>query len=100
MVERLRELKQKRRVTAKEIAKASGVSPQTVYGWLAGKVPRSKHLASVASFLGVTTDYLVHGDQAGPRSELIQELRACVPQLTTSQLIVLLMMARELARKN
>jgi len=96
---RLRRLKEDRRVTAKEIAKACGVSPQTVYGWLAGKSPKYKHLASLSEYFGTTTDYLVHGNRSTERIATARELIRIGPKLTDSQLNLLLMMARELVKQ-
>lgn len=97
---RLRALKNERRVTAKEIARGCGVSPQSVQNWLSGKTPRSKHLASLSSYFGVSTDYLVHGERDAQREGIEQELAKLLPQLSTSQIYAVLIIVRELGSKN
>lgn len=97
--ERLRKLKKKRRVTAKEIARACQVAPQSVYGWLNDVSPRSIHMASLSSFFGVTTDWLVNGNQSPTRTEIVRELREIIPQLTEAELRALLAVAREFSKK-
>lgn len=100
MEQRLRELKNNRRVTAKEIARACGVSPQAVQSWLSGKSPRSNHLASLSAYFGVTVDYLAHGERDAQRAEIEQELAQLLPQLNTKQLYAVLIIVREIDANN
>ncbi|NHR07625.1 helix-turn-helix transcriptional regulator [Chromobacterium haemolyticum] len=97
--ERVRRLKERRGVTVEEIAFACAVTEPTVYGWLKTTMPRNNHLASLATFLDVTVDHLVHGDRSETRDEIVHELRTLVPQLSNYQLTVLLMTAKEFAKK-
>lgn len=92
----LRKLKRRRSLTAKQIASACGVSTQTVYGWLNGKMPRINHLNSLSAYLGVSKDYLLHGDNPEDVSRLLAELNAILPHLTQSQLYALVVVAREM----
>lgn len=97
--DRLRQLLSKKRCTHKEIALECGVSTQAVSGWLAGTQPKPKHLASLAAYLGVTTDYLVSGDGTLGRKLQIEALMAELPTLDDDDIKLLVMTAQRLNRR-
>lgn len=48
----------------KDLANAIGVTPQTVSAWKArGTSPGAEHISSIAEYLGVSTDYLLTGEE-------------------------------------
>ena len=47
--------------TPNSVAKALGISSGSVTAWKNGTEPRSKTLAKLAEYFGVTTDYLLNG---------------------------------------
>lgn len=97
--DRLRDLKEQKKVLAKEIAEACGVTPQSVHGWLKDILPRTKHLSSLAAYFGTTTDYLVHGNPSPERVAIIRELLRLGAKLSDSQLKALLITAREFVKQ-
>ena len=99
--DRLASLKSHQKITAKEIAKFCDVSPVTVFKWLGGRsVPRMQHMAKLAGMLGVTSDYLVHGDQEPKREAAIEKLRAALPNLSTKQIMLIVELSDEFLGKN
>lgn len=94
--DRLRSLQAKDRRTLKEIALACGVTPQAVGGWLKGSRPRSKHIASLAAFFGVSVDYLVHGTGTLGRKIALEELMVEASELDYADIKALVMLARHL----
>ncbi|QOD81911.1 helix-turn-helix domain-containing protein [Chromobacterium haemolyticum] len=99
LADRLRALKNQHRVTIKEIARACEVSQTTVYGWLSGKMPKSKHLAKQAEYFRVTTDYLVHGNRSTERTAMLLELQQLAPWIGNEELRALLITARIFAKR-
>ena len=49
-----------------QLAKAIGVSHVAIANFLNGQLPRSAHLASLADFFGVRTDWLLGRDNDDP----------------------------------
>lgn len=48
-----------------DVARATGISDMTLSDWKRGKTrPKADKIAKIASFLGVTVDYLVRGEEA------------------------------------
>ena len=63
--ERIFELLGNKRSRQLELAKAIGVSTQTVSSWKTrGSDPSAKLISSIADFLGVSTDYLLTGKES------------------------------------
>ena len=63
--ERIFELLGSKRSRQLELAKAIGVSTQTVSSWKTrGSDPSAKLISSIADFLGVSTDYLLTGKES------------------------------------
>ena len=62
--ERIRQLLEKRRISAHELAKILGVNPQSVYNYLAGtsKAPLSFVLAILESFPDVSAEWMLRGE--------------------------------------
>jgi len=58
--ERLRELRQEKGLSARVLGKAVGIADSTIIQWENQKhVPNIEHLAILAKFFGVSTDYLL-----------------------------------------
>ncbi|MGC0152384.1 helix-turn-helix domain-containing protein [Chromobacterium vaccinii] len=96
--DRLRRLKKRHRTTIRAIAAFCEVSETTVYGWLKSTRPRTIHMAKLAEFFDVTIDYMVHGEQSEKRDQIVLELRTLVPNLSTDQLYIMLLTARQFAK--
>lgn len=48
-----------------DVARATGISNMTLSDWKRGKTrPKADKIEKIASFLGVTVDYLVRGEEA------------------------------------
>ncbi|WP_208108276.1 helix-turn-helix domain-containing protein [Paludibacterium purpuratum] len=98
--DRFRIEKAKLRLSAKDIARQVGVCQQTVYDWLAARQhPRMHHLSSLAALLNVSADYLLYGTHDSQRQQLLQDLSATLPQLSTYQITILLHAALEFRRR-
>lgn len=64
--DRIRSLRRQKGLTAEALAEATGISPQYVSELEHGKKNMSMTIFfAVAEALGVSTDYLLHGDMAG-----------------------------------
>jgi len=100
LADRLRRLKDERRVFDKEIAAGCGVSTQMVNRWLKGAMPRAKHLTSLAEYFHTTVEYLVHGNRPAARIATARELIKIGRKLTDSQLHALLVVAREYLKQS
>ncbi|MBP4049047.1 helix-turn-helix transcriptional regulator [Chromobacterium violaceum] len=96
--DRLRRLKRRTRATIRAIAAFCKVSEATVYGWLKSTYPRINHMAKLAEFFDVTIDYLVHGELSEKRDQIVLELRTLVPDLSTDQLYIMLLTARQFVK--
>jgi transcriptional regulator with XRE-family HTH domain len=58
--DRIKELREKHRVTQEELAKAVGTSPTNISRLEAGEqAPRANLLAAIADYFGISTDYLL-----------------------------------------
>jgi len=58
-----------------DVARALGLSPTAVWNWLKGNTfPREETLASLASELGLTADYLKNGNGAAKAVNQSQEV--------------------------
>ena len=58
--ERMRDLRRRRGIDQDVIAKATGCSVRTVYGWESGTTdPPASAILLIADVLGITTDYLL-----------------------------------------
>jgi len=100
---RLRQLRQRRRLTQDELATAVGVSRSAVAQWESGRSGQATlHLRRLADALGVQIDDLMRdGDQhavetvaeAGDERALLRLYRACSP----ADRQLLLLMARRIA---
>lgn len=59
---RIKELREKRGISASEFARLVGVTPTAVWNWEKNSItPRRPALESIAKVLGVTTDFLLGG---------------------------------------
>lgn len=68
-----------RSMTLPELARKSGVSRHTLFGWAQGQKPRDiAQLHKVASVLQTTVDHLCFGDGADDQSRRVTELDALV----------------------
>ncbi|MGV0167643.1 helix-turn-helix domain-containing protein [Furfurilactobacillus sp. WILCCON 0119] len=56
--ERIKELAKKRGLNLREVNDKAGLKPNVIYSWKT-KTPSAEKLQSVASLLGVTSDYLL-----------------------------------------
>lgn len=57
---RLKELRNERKLSQRELAKAIGVSPKAVNFWELGvNEPKASYIIALAKFFGVSTDYLL-----------------------------------------
>ena len=57
--ERLRSLRDQRGLSNAELGKSVGLSHVSIGNFLEGQLPKSEHLAALAAFFGVTTDWLL-----------------------------------------
>lgn len=72
----LKSLLMQKRMTIKEIAKATGVSNSTLSEWLNNRSPRNpEQIKKVAKYLGVSMHFLLFGeeDSEEPLSKLLKE---------------------------
>ncbi|BAK75795.1 transcriptional regulator, XRE family [Pseudogulbenkiania sp. NH8B] len=97
--DRLRKIKRKRGVTAKEIAAECRVSMQTVYGWLKDTMPKNSNLATLSAYFGVSSDWLAHGITTPDRAAMVHELRAMLPNLSDDQIRVTVMIWRNFLQR-
>lgn len=97
--DRLRKLKRKHGVTAKEIAAECNVSLQTVYAWLKCTMPNNSNLANLSAFFGVSSDWLANGITSPDRDDLVHQLHAMLPHLSNDQLKVTVMLWRNFLHK-
>lgn len=70
----LKLLLQRSDLTVAQLARATGVSPKTIYNWLEEQKPRDiSAVKRVADRFGVTLDYICYGiDEQGMRTEFDQ----------------------------
>jgi transcriptional regulator with XRE-family HTH domain len=61
--QRLRKLQEQRGLTNVDLAEAIGVSHVSIGNFLDGQLPKSEHLADLADFFGVSTDWLLGRDK-------------------------------------
>lgn len=62
----LKEARKRAGLTAREVARAIGVSLQNVYNWEAGSYfPRAEKLRELSKLYGCTMDELLSADQTG-----------------------------------
>lgn len=60
----LKKIIEEKRLTLKEISKATGVPATTISEWTSNRAPKNPiHLRAVAEFLGVTIHYLLFGEE-------------------------------------
>ena len=57
--ERLRFLRDQREISSLELGKSVGLSHVSIGNFLDGQLPKSEHLAALAEFFGVSTDWLL-----------------------------------------
>lgn len=77
----LRKLLYENDMTAAQLARATGIAPQTINNWLGGQEPRSlTHLKKVADYFEISVDELVYGGfkvkTQEPLSEYEDEINA------------------------
>lgn len=63
MFNRLKLIAKAQGYTLNELAKKANLGTGTIYSWK-NKTPSTDKLSKVASILGVTTDYLLHGNDS------------------------------------
>lgn len=67
---------QDRRLTLKEISRATGVPATTLAEWQANRTPKNPHqVRAVAKFLGVSMHFLLFGEEDGqePIQKILKE---------------------------
>jgi transcriptional regulator with XRE-family HTH domain len=74
--ERIRSIREKRQMSASELARLVHVTPTAVWNWEnSGTRPRQGALSSIARVLGVTNDFLLSGNaEAAPSGETVAEI--------------------------
>lgn len=61
------DLLQSRDITAYQMSKDTGISQGMISHWKSGKrLPAANHLLTIASYLGVSVEYLLTGDDSAP----------------------------------
>lgn len=100
---RIRTIRHSRGITQDELASQIGVSRSAVAQWETGRAGQvTANLTRIADILGVSVEYLLHGDdrqaamqaQQGDELALLRLYRACGPEDRQ----ILLRTARRLAR--
>jgi len=71
---RLQELLDRGNLSNSDLAKAVNLSHVSVGNFLDGQLPKSEHLAALAEYFGVTTDWLL-GREGESRSALVMQER-------------------------
>lgn len=61
-VERVKELMNEKKITQKELSSLSGVSEPSLCRYLKGQMPRMDVINNVVKALGVSSDYLLGGE--------------------------------------
>lgn len=70
MVDRIMGLLKSNHMTAKELTSRLGVSQSTVTDWKNGKTkPSAEHIIGISQIFGVSTDYILLGEQKEPSEE-------------------------------
>lgn len=68
MGQRIRALRHEKNLTQGDLAKIVGVSAPNVTGWEKDAyAPKADPLSKMASYFGVSTSYITHGDESGPQ---------------------------------
>lgn len=80
--QRLSELMNKNNLTNYQLAKELDIHPSTIANWLNGKEPRKKTLALLASYFGVSVDYLLGNEETKIFINGVEESRDVKPMLT------------------
>ena len=71
MGQRIRALRHEKNLTQGDLAKIVGVSAPNVTGWEKDAyAPKADPLSKMASYFGVSTSYITHGDESGPQNLL------------------------------
>lgn len=66
---RLRRLRKAKKLTARELGEKIGAAESTVIGYEGGaRSPNHEKLRSLSNALGVSTDFLLHGNESDPRN--------------------------------
>lgn len=87
-VERVKELMNEKKITQKELSSLSGVSEPSLCRYLKGQMPRMDVINNVAKALGVSSDYLLGGenkDSVDPYLETRTIVARNKGQLTSQQ---------------
>ncbi|QOD84160.1 helix-turn-helix transcriptional regulator [Chromobacterium haemolyticum] len=88
-------LKRRKRIPARAIAEACGVSTQTVYNWLSYSKPGSSNLSRLCAYFGVSAEWLLYGREAVGRELLLSEINKLLPSISDNRLNILLAIAVE-----
>lgn len=68
MGQRIRALRREKNLTQGDLAKVVGVSAPNVTAWEKDAyVPKADPLSKMASYFGVSTSYIINGDETGPK---------------------------------
>lgn len=68
------ELLQKRKVTAYQVCKATGIASATISDWKNGKSkPKQEKLKKIADYFGVSLDYLTTGRESAAKAPVTDE---------------------------
>jgi len=71
--ERLRILRDQRGLTNVELGRSVGLSHVSIGNFLEGQLPKSEHLATIAEYFGVTTDWLLGREKKEAPSPALRE---------------------------
>lgn len=83
-IPRLYEMMEERGVKAKDITAATGISSGNIADWKSGRsTPSGERLVTLASFFGVSVEYLTGSDQ--DENALDKKIQSQVSQLSDEQ---------------
>ena len=87
MIERILVLMENRKISGLKLASELGFNKGNVADWKSGKTkPRTEHIVKLADFFGVTTDYLLTGQEPLPpdvtadEMDILKKLRSLSPE--------------------
>lgn len=85
--ERIRALRQARRLSQAQVARAAGITPQAVSDLETGKTQNPAYLSELARALGTTAEYLRYGDAVRETAQTYQaDLDKITEIITTGRL--------------
>jgi len=66
----LKNLLERRKISARKLAKETGMSISTISDVLNGRQPSLKNLVLISEYLGVSLDFLVNGQESSHKTEV------------------------------